>query len=320
MNLDGQLSHFTSAGTLRSGPHPHDPETTLWYLETTGTAPDIALTQMPVWVKQALERPPLSAAPSPPRSSRTTRKPRAPSPSTSSPEMEIYRTPKQASGQTAHAPSCELPHLEHAKPEATENGDLEAAVAASSGDLASPATGAVEPALKQSEDAAYMPVVRWTYLALDRFDVALLSLSAPLAACLCSADHRTVPWPGRGQCASSSRCRQDLRMSIPLQSLRARCVALAPSSLLPAPAIGCLLSIPAHFGSQPARDLAVISLPPCPPCLVAMDDSDSDLLLQPSPDSEPRATTTEEASAAEWESHSWSGRPYSPVNVGTPVQ
>ena len=188
MTLDGQLSHFTSAGTLRSGPHPHDPETTLWYLETTGAAPDIALTQMPVWVKQALERPPLSAAPSPPRSSRTTRKPRAPSPSTSSPEMEIYRTPTQASGQTAHAPSCELPHLEHAKPEATENGDLEAAVAASSGDLASPATGAVEPALKQSEDAAYMPVVRWTYLALDRFDVALLSLSAPLAACLCSAD------------------------------------------------------------------------------------------------------------------------------------
>ena len=83
VTLDGQLSHFTSAGTLRSGPHPHDPETTLWYLETTGAAPDIALTQMPVWVKQALERPPLSAAPSPPRSSRTTRKPRAPSPSTS---------------------------------------------------------------------------------------------------------------------------------------------------------------------------------------------------------------------------------------------
>ena len=56
--IKGELRGFTTIGRLRSGPHPLDPETPLWYLRTGEDGPDMPLTHMPMWVKRALQNPP----------------------------------------------------------------------------------------------------------------------------------------------------------------------------------------------------------------------------------------------------------------------
>ena len=53
--IKGELRSFTTIGRLRSGPHPLDPETPLWYLRTGEDGPDMPLTHMPMWVKRALQ-------------------------------------------------------------------------------------------------------------------------------------------------------------------------------------------------------------------------------------------------------------------------
>ena len=101
--VDGELQYFTSVGSLRSGPHPLDPQTTLWYLQAAEGHPDIPLNQMPAWVKQALRRPPEDRAPPPPEPKLKTRtkakrpKDEVPSPSSSTPEIEIHDIPRKTS-------------------------------------------------------------------------------------------------------------------------------------------------------------------------------------------------------------------------------
>ena len=93
--IKGELRSFTTIGRLRSGPHPLDPETPLWYLRTGEDGPDMPLTHMPTWVKLALQNPPGVQAPAPPSPPHVPRRGAdPPSPSSSSPDIEIHRTPK----------------------------------------------------------------------------------------------------------------------------------------------------------------------------------------------------------------------------------
>ena len=93
--IKGELRSFTTIGRLRSGPHPLDPETPLWYLRTGEDGPDMPLTHMPMWVKRALQNSPGDQAPAPPSPPRVPRRGAdPPSPSSSSPDIEIHRIPK----------------------------------------------------------------------------------------------------------------------------------------------------------------------------------------------------------------------------------
>ena len=113
----GELRRFTTIGKLKAGPHPLDAETTLWSLPTEEGQPDIPLTQMPLWVKQALSRPPPEPAPPSPTSRRAarrsggSRKAKPTSPSSSSPE--VWEVP--VNDGTVH--STELPPASSSEPQ-----------------------------------------------------------------------------------------------------------------------------------------------------------------------------------------------------------
>ena len=103
----GELRRFTTIGKLKAGPHPLDAETTLWSLPTEEGQPDIPLTQMPLWVKQALSRTSRRAA----RRSGGSRKAKPTSPSSSSPE--VWEVP--VNDGTVH--STELPPASSSEPQ-----------------------------------------------------------------------------------------------------------------------------------------------------------------------------------------------------------
>ena len=114
---DGQVNYFTAIGRLRSEPHPLDSQR---FLQT------VPLTQMPLWVKQALARPPSGPAPPPPQptkreSSRSSKAPKVapPSHSSSTPEIELCEvasssTAEPAFGTRAAAAGSDVHHAETA--------------------------------------------------------------------------------------------------------------------------------------------------------------------------------------------------------------
>ena len=330
VEAEGQLTHFTSVGHLRAGPHPHDPETTLWWLKTAGEAPDIALTQMPLWIKQALQRPPLTDAPPPPGSRRRRRAKRE-SPSSSSPEIEVLREVKGAASPAGGALDSEKgPAVATAVDEAASPRMV--ALEASANVSQAPATGAEEPQPNQHADEAHM--LAFLLLCANGIQPSFSTIpstlpSSFLAALLPASPEHVHPYLRPryiAKTASQQRCGWGLLRlpkrpgSLLLGIMRVRS---AQSALYSAKQTHCSFAEPlpprAHYRLRQTQDHSASQDPtPLFGGSRIMDDSDSDLLPPPTPDS--ALMQSDRETELEEDPPSLPDPPYQPINTGTPIQ